>query len=412
MFSSFELLTAFRFLKSKRKERFISLITVIAVGGIAVGVIALIVVTSVMKGFQHNLKEKILGMNAHILVQNLSDGVIASYRSAQKRIGKVEGVKAVAPFIYGQVIVASRKKIIGVGVKGVIPADEKRASKLERFMTDGSLELLQQAEEHNVRGAVIGNELAASLGLHQGSRFSLILPSGRLTPAGMIPRLKKFTVVGIFKSGMYEYDSSLLFIHLHQAQRFFRLGTGINGFAVTTTNMDTIQETARTITKELGFPFVARDWISLNKNLFSALKLERIAMFIILILIVIVAAFNIISTLLMTTMEKQASIAILKAMGATQRQIMRIFMLDGFAIGLIGTTIGGVFGVGICILLEQYHFISLPMDVYQIDTLPVILEWGNVGIILFSALLISLLSTLYPSWSASRLEPVDALRYG
>ncbi len=413
MFSSFELLTAYRFLKSKRKERFISLITFIAIGGIAVGVIALIVVTSVMKGFQHNLKEKILGINAHILVQNLSDGIIASYESVQRKIEGVHGVKAAAPFVYGQVIVASKKKVIGVGVKGVIPKDEERASRLQGFMTNGaSLKQLQQAEDQGLRGAIIGNELAASLGLRKGSVFSIILPSGRLTPAGMIPRLKKFTVVGIFKSGMYEYDSTLLFIHLHQAQRFFRLGTAINGFAVMTNNMDTIQQTATTLTKKLGFPFIARDWVSLNKNLFSALKLERIAMFIILILIVIVAAFNIISTLLMTTMEKQSSIAILKAMGARQEQIMKIFVLDGFAIGLIGTAIGGICGVAITMLLEHYHFISLPMDVYQVDTLPIILEWGNVTIILVSALLISLLSTLYPSWSASRLEPVEALRYG
>jgi len=411
MFSYFELFTAYRFLKSKRREKFISLISVISMAGIAVGVISLIIVISVMKGFQSNLKERILGMNAHILVQDISQGLIEDYPSIIKKIKNVDGVISATPFVYGQVIVASKKKVSGVVVNGVLPFNEVKVSKIAQFMKTGSLENLEKFYQQKQNGVVIGNELARMLKIKQGDSFSIITPSGRITPLGMIPHLKKFKVVGIFESGMYEYDSNMIIIHLKQAQRFFRLDHKVNGIAVKTESIDKAEGIAEKIAEDLEFPYIARDWISLNKNLFSALKLEQIAMFIILTLIIIVAAFNIISTLLMTIMEKQSSIAILEAMGAKRAQIMKIFMLDGFAIGAIGTFWGAFIGVVACYILKHYPVIQLPKDVYQMDTLPVDMDINNVIIIVVSALLISFISTIYPAWNASKVEPVDALRY-
>ncbi|MBF0274418.1 MAG: lipoprotein-releasing ABC transporter permease subunit [Nitrospinae bacterium] len=411
MFSYFELFTAYRFLKSKRRERFISLISFISMAGISVGVISLIIVISVMKGFQNNLKDRILGMNAHILVQDASQGLIEDYASVIKKIMTVKGTTAASPFVYGQVIVASRNRVSGVVVNGILPLEEKNVSKIVEFMTHGSLDDLEEYYQKGKKGVIIGNELANTLKIKAGNDISIITPSGRITPLGMVPHLQKFKVIGTFESGMYDYDSNMILIHLNEAKKFFRLGNKVNGIAVRTQHIDMAEEVAKEISKTLDFPYLARDWISLNKNLFAALKLEQIAMFIILTLIIIVAAFNIISTLLMTIMEKQSSIAILKAMGARREQIMKIFMIDGFAIGAIGTFWGAVIGTTACYILKTYPFIKLPKDVYQMDTLPVDMEIQSIILIIVAALLISFISTIYPSWNASRMEPVEALRY-
>jgi len=415
---SYEIFISLRYLKAKRKQAFISLITWISIGGVAVGVTALIVVISVMGGMQEDLRNKILGTNSHVVVLS-NEGAMTKYGEIIKKIEGVPHVVSASPFIFNQVMLTSHSSVSGVAIRGIDPDLEAKVTDLSKRVKEGGLKFLKTPQSSElqtpnselIEGIVIGKDLARNLAVFLGDTIDVVSPFGRATPMGTTPKVEKFRVVGIFDTGMYEYDSSLALISIPAAQRFFSMGETVTGIEIKVDDIYLADSVADKIHSMLGFPYWTRDWMEMNKNLFSALKLEKFGMFVILTLIIIVAAFNIIGTLIMMVMEKGRDIAILKSMGATDNSIMKIFIMEGLIIGIAGTIIGCIGGYVLCELLDTYHFIKLPSDVYQLDTLPVKMNPLDFLYISLSAIVISFLATIYPSWNASRLDPVEALRY-
>jgi lipoprotein-releasing system permease protein len=409
----FELFIGRRYLRAKQKQSFISLITLLSIAGVTVGVMALIVVIAVMTGFESDLKSRILGVESHIVVMR-HGGSFSDYRNVMSRINSTDGVLSTTPFIYSQVMIRSASGVSGAVLRGV---DPETVGSVVKFFRDEDLARLASDAEHDreknaAPGIIIGKELAKNLGVAGGDTIAMISPRGMLSPIGHMPTMKQFKIAGLFESGMYEFDSTLVYIHLKTAQKIMRMGGTVTGIEVRVDDIYRAGDIGKGLVRDLGFPYWVRDWMSMNRNLFSALKLEKTAMFIILALIVLVAAFNITSSLIMMVMEKTKDIAILKAMGATDRSIHRIFIFKGMTIGVVGTILGVSGGIILCVLLSHYKFIELPGDVYYITTLPVVLKVVDVAVIAVSALAICFLATLYPAWQASRLDPVEAIRYG
>lgn len=401
----YELFISLRYLRAKKKQRSISVNTAISIGGVALGVMATIIVLSVMTGAQDYLRERILGIKSHVVVMEYG-GNLKDYMVVMDKVKKRSHVLSTAPFVLGQAMLTSETKAIGVIVRGIVPEMEKEVTELSNYMREGRIEALSDG------GLIIGKELSRNLGAFPGDRLKLLSPFGTITPMGLVPKVKLFEVVGIFDSGMYEFDSNLAYISLRGAQDFFGLGETVTGIDAKIDDIYKARTVADDIAESLGLPYFARDWMQLNRNLFSALKLEKIAMFIILVLIIFVAAFNIISTLIMIVMEKSREIAILKSMGATNKGISNIFMVQGLIIGLTGTILGIVSGYSVCYLLKTYQFITLPSDIYYgLSHLPVKMKFLDFLLVSASALGISILATLYPSWQASRLDPIEPLRY-
>ncbi len=408
----FEWFISLRYLKAKRKQTFISLITIISVTGVAVGVMALIVVLGVMTGFTDEFRDKILGINSHIVVQKFG-GPMDDYASLLPKLQEHKGVKAVTPYITSQAMISSGMGGTGAVLRGIDSETVSSVLNLNEHMKAGSLDDLNTPKGTNgseLPGIVIGRDLAHQLRVGLYDNIRLISSSGALTPMGVIPKMKTCRVVGIFKTGMYEYDSVLCFLSLKTAQNFLEIPDQIHGYEIKITDIYQAQNIAQELESKLGLAYVARDWMRTNKNIFSALQLEKTALSVIVALVVLVAAFNIVSTLIMVVMEKSKDIAILKSMGATSRSIMRIFIYEGLIIGVVGTVFGIIGGFGLGELLSRYEFITLP-DVYPISTLPVKISVADVGFISFAAVLITFLATLYPSWQAARVEPAEALRY-
>ncbi len=405
----FELFLGIRYLKAKRKQRFISVITIISVVGVMVGVMALVVVLSVMNGFRSDLMNKILGVNSHVLVLNLG-GTFGGYREVAEKVATVEDVVAVTPFIYTQVMLNNAGRVSGAVLRGVAPESAGRVVNFNKMIKEGSLSTLKDIK-NGIPAIIVGSELAKQIGASPGSLVTVISPEGKLTPLGRTPNTRKFRVTGIFDSGMYEYDASMVYISLKEAQRFLALGDKVTGLELKVKNVYQSDLVARKVQEKLGYPYWTKDWKMMNRSLFSALKLEKLTMFIILTMIVLVGALNIISTLVMVVMEKTRDVAILRAMGATSRSIMSIFMFQGILVGLIGTITGLLSGLGLCHLLARYQFIDLPSDVYYISKLPVQVSSWDVSIVAMAAVIISFLATLYPAWYASRLNPVESFRY-
>jgi len=405
----FELFLGMKYLKAKRKQRFISVITVISVLGVMVGVMALVVVLSVMNGFRADLMSKILGVNSHLLVLSLT-GPFNDYQKAAEKVDKVEGVIASTPFIYTQVMINNSGQVSGAVLRGVDPESAGAVVTFKSMIKDGSITSLGKKID-GMPPIIIGGELAKQIGAHPGSVITVISPEGKLTPLGRTPNTRRFRVAALFDSGMYEYDASMIYISLKEAQDFLALGDKVTGLEVRVEDVYKSDKISKKVQKVLGYPYWTKDWKVMNRSLFSALKLEKFTMFVILTMIVLVGALNIISTLVMVVMEKTRDVAILRAMGASARSIMTIFMFQGLLVGVVGTFAGLASGLGLCQLLAKYKFINLPADVYYISTLPVQVEVADVSFVAAAAVVISFLATLYPSWYASRLNPVESFRY-
>ena len=390
----YEVWLGWRYLCSQRREKFISLIAVLSVLGVALGVAALIIVLAVMSGFDADLQSKIVGANAHLTIEGA--GGIRQPAALAERVARLPHVTGASPYITGQVILRTFDRALGVVARGVEPSTETRVSNLAQYVREGAFTL-----DNN--SVVLGRELAGSLGLRLGDTVTLLGP-GDTHPYNL-------RITGLFTSGMYEYDAGFVFIHLPVAQQLFSLPGQATGIGVRTDALDRVNVVADGVARAVGPALRVRTWMELNRALFDALKLEKTVMFVILTLIVLVAAANIVSTLIMIVMEKMKDIGILQAVGASAASIRRIFTWEGLFIGGAGTLLGFTLGLGICWALATYKFIHLPSSVYYIDTLPVRIEWRDTLAITGAALLISLTATIYPAWQASRLRPVEALRY-
>jgi lipoprotein-releasing system permease protein len=413
----YEWFIGLRYLKAKRKQTFISIITIISIVGVAVGVMTLIVVLAVMSGFEKTLKEKILGTQAHLVLIKANQEGISHYDEVMKEVEKVKGVVSTAPFIFNQVMLSSESNVLGVVLNGIDPDRVGKVTDLARNMKAGRLQDLKG--ESDSPGIILGVELARHLGVTLNDAIQVVSPLGTMTPMGMMPKMKRFRVAGIFYSGMYEFDHTLAYISIESAQKFFGMGSRVTGIEIKTNDIYKVKEIGKEIRQKLGFPFWTKDWMEMNRNLFSALKLEKIIMFIILVLIVLVAALNIISTLIMVVMEKNKDIAILKSMGTPSKGILRIFIIEGGIIGVVGTALGTILGLSMAFNLDKivaflenrFDFKILSPDIYYIEKFPSQVNPMDVGLIIMTAILISLLATLYPSWRASKLDPAEALRY-
>ncbi|MDH3974455.1 MAG: lipoprotein-releasing ABC transporter permease subunit [Deltaproteobacteria bacterium] len=423
MFLPYEVFIGLRYLKAKRKQTFISIITFISIAGVMVGVMALIVVLAVMTGFQEDLRDKILGTNSHIVVTQYGEGM-HDFNDVAEKVEKVQGIVAATPFIYSQIMLTSENNVSGVVVRGIDPEREADVTKVGENMEEGSLtDLISKEdatdEKDKIPGIIIGKELSRILGVFLGEEINMVSPLGNMTPMGMVPRMKKYRIVGIFDSGMYEYDTSLAYISIESAQTFFNMKDTVTGIEVKVTDFFNAHHIAKEVRKVLGHRYLVRDWMQMNRNIFTALEMEKAVMFIILLLIILVASFNIVSTLIMVVMEKGKDIAILKSMGATSSSIMKIFLIEGMVIGVVGTLLGGAAGVILSLNLENLLIAFekstgikiLSPEVYYLDKIPVHVNYIDVFMIMASAIAITLFATIYPAWQASRLDPAEALRY-
>lgn len=413
---SFETFVGRRYLRAKQKQAFISLITILSIAGVALGVMALIVVIAVMTGFEADLKTRILGGQPQLMIMRHGGaGSFTKYREILQEVEKTPGVEAATPFIYAQIMLKSKNGASGAVLRGIDPESAGRVMKTlqDLNLPSSTAAKSSPSSRPDIPGIVLGRELAKNLAVVEGDAIYLISPRGMISPIGHVPTMRQFKVTGFFESGMYEYDQTFAYINIRDAQKIMRLGDSVTGLDVRVTDLYDARNIAQMITGKIGFPYWARDWMQMNHNLFKALKLERRVMFIILTLIILVAAFNIASSLIMMVMGKTRDIAILKAMGATERSVKKIFVLNGMIIGALGTLIGLGLGLVICTVLKHYNIHELAGDIYYFTTrLPVKLEFFDVASIITAALLICFLATLYPARQAAKLNPVEAIRYG
>lgn len=392
-----ELFISWRYLVTKRKEKFISLISAISILGIAIGVTALIVVIAVMAGFDKDLRDKIVGNYSHITLAGFKAIDKAEYENIVTKIISNPHVKGISPYLQGQVLVKEADKFFAVGLRGIDPASQAEVTKIKEYIVRGDIRKLGDD------GIIIGKELAAYLGLGLDSKLTVTSPFGKQY---------NLKIVGIFNSGMYDYDINLVFTNLKSAQDILGLPNQVTHIAIKLDNLYAADKVKAELSRALGFNYNLKTWMEANQNFFAALKLEKLTMFIILTLIILVAAFNIASTLIVMVVEKTKDIGILKAIGMTSAGIRRIFTYEGLIIGTLGILFGALGGVALCALLKKYQFIKLPQDIYYIDRLPVSIElWPDIALIMLAAMVIVLASTIYPAAKASQLKPVEALRY-
>ncbi|CAG7857865.1 Lipoprotein-releasing system transmembrane protein LolE [biofilm metagenome] len=403
-----------RYTRAKRRTQFISFITLTSVMGIALGVTALITVLSVMNGFEAELRQRILGMTSHATLTGLY-GQLENWSDAAYRIKNQPHVQGSAPFINGQVMINADRRVSGTMLNGIMPDYESKVSEVANHMQEGKLSSLVPGE-YNI---ILGAELAKYLGTFVGDKITVISPQVNSTPAGVVPRMRRFNVVGIFKVGMYEYDRNMALIHIDDAAKLFRLDTAVSGLRIKLDDVFNAPKITQTLGAELSGQYIISDWTMAHENFFKAIKTEKTVMFIILLLIVAVAAFNIVSTLVMVVTDKRGDIAILKTQGLTSLSVMGIFMVLGTVIGVVGTIIGTIGGV--LLAINAGHIVSdiekafkvhfLPADVYYISDLPSKLIWSDVYTIAAMAFLLSLIATIYPAWQASKINPAEVLRY-
>lgn len=416
----YELFVGWRYTRAKRKNHFISFISLTSMIGIALGVAALIVVLSVMNGFQKELRTRILGVASHLEVTGASNQ-LADWQSVSTFTAKLPNVQASAPYISAQAMLSYDQGVQGAIVRGVIPSAEDQVADLGKHMKAGRLDDLRAGEF----GIVLGVDLALSLGAKIGDKVVLMAPQGQFTPTGVVPRLKQFTLVGLFQIGMYEYDAGLALIHIEDAAKLYRMGQNVSGVRLKLDDLFDAPVVAASISDQLNSQlnqsgsYYVSDWTRQHANFFRAVQMEKRVMFIILTLIVAVAAFNIVSTLVMAVTDKRADIAIMRTFGASPSSIMKIFIVQGALIGVIGTALGAIFGILIALNIDTiipfieglFNVQFLAKDVYYISDLPSDLIWSDVVTIVTVSFILSLLATLYPSFKASRINPAEALRY-
>ena len=412
-FSAFEWMLALRYLGARRKESFISVIAVFSFLGIMLGVATLIIVMAVMNGFREELLSKILGLNGHLLIQPLEQP-LTDYADVAARVSKVNGVYLAAPLVEGQALASSPFNASGVVVRGMRGSDLQKLTQVSQHVTQGTLDNFD-----NAQGIAIGEGLAEQLSLRAGDNLTLVAPRGAVTPMGTTPRIKAYKIVAVFKIGMSEYDSAFVFMPLTEAQAYFSRAGDVTAIEVYTDDPDRIDDYRKAVTEAAGRPIYMVDWRQRNATFFNALQVERNVMFLILTLIVLVAALNIVSGLIMLVKDKSSDIAILRTMGATQGAMMRVFLITGASIGVVGTVIGFLLGTVVCLYIDQIRrFLSwvlgldlFPSTLYFLSQLPAQMNFRETTAVLIMALGLSLLATLYPSWRAARLDPVEALRY-
>jgi lipoprotein-releasing system permease protein len=410
----FELFIGLRYTRAKRKNHFISFISLTSMIGIALGVAALIVVLSVMNGFQSELRTRILGVASHLEITGASNQ-LSQWQLLASQVESQPEVKASAPYVMAQGMLSFGQGVQGAIVRGVLPNMEDKVADIGKHMKAGALSDLQSGEFNIVLGA----DLAMLLGASIGDKVVLMAPQGQFTPAGVVPRIKQFNVVGLFQIGMYEYDAGLAFIHLDDAAKLYRMGENVSGLRLKLDDLFEAPEMSVKLAQKLEGNYFITDWTQQHANFFKAVQLEKRVMFIILTLIVAVAAFNIVSTLVMAVTDKRADIAIMRTFGASPRSIMFIFIVQGALIGVIGTLIGAVIGILIALNISTivpfienlFQVQFLAKDVYYISDLPSKLDWNDVTIIIVMSFILSLLATLYPSYKASQINPAEALRY-
>jgi lipoprotein-releasing system permease protein len=414
MFKPLEIFIGLRYTRAKRRNHFISFISLISMLGIALGVTVLITVISVMNGFEKELRERILGVVSHATVQAVGKP-LQNWAEVGESLRDYEGVTGIAPYIQAEGMLSQGAVVNGTLIRGVLPSQEGEVSKLGDKMLAGKLDNLQPGEF----GIILGKDLALAMRAGMGDKVTLITPQASVTAVGILPRLKRFTVVGVFEIGMYEYDSALALLHLEDASRLFRLEGGVTGIRIKMDDMFAAPQLSRQLINELPIGYSASDWTRQHANFFRAVQMEKTVMFVILFLIVAVAAFNIVSTLVMMVTDKESDIAILRTLGTSPASIMGIFIVQGTLIGVIGTLLGTVGGVALALnvetlvpAIEQLFSIQfLAADVYYISDLPSDMRIADVITISSTSLVISLIATLYPAWRASRTQPAEALRY-
>ena len=405
---SFELFIALRYLLARRKQAFISLISLISTIGVAVGVMALVIALALMTGLQGELRDRILGSTAHVYVWK--SGGIEDYRAEVARLSRIDGVICAGPAILGKALISTDRGDAFISLKGIDPALEPNVTDIERAMQRGSLGALAPATDDDLPGILLGRNLAEQLGVAVGDTVTLLTPQGTLSPMGMIPRSRRVRVAGIYTLGLYEFDAAYGFVSLEFAQRL--LGKAAPDLIeLRVADIEDAPSISSRVPRELGGDYVSQDWADMNEALFSALWLEKMAISITIGLIVMVAALNIIASLVLLVMEKSRDIAILKTMGTSPRRVMTIFMLQGLVIGVVGTTAGASAGLALCWVLDRYRLIQIPMDVYQIAYVPFVVQPLDFAVVVISAIVICFLATIYPSRQASRLDPVQALRF-
>jgi lipoprotein-releasing system permease protein len=414
MIRPLEVFVGLRYTRAKRRNHFISFISLTSMLGITIGVCALIAVLSVMNGFEKEMRTRILSIASHATITGVG-GWLNDWQAMAHRVEGEPGVMAEAPYILSQGMLSHSREVTGVLIRGILPAEEGAVSDISEKLIAGRLNDLRPGEF----GIIVGKELAWKLGLRLGSKVTLVSPQGQITPAGLLPRLKQFTVVGVFEVGMYEYDSGLALIHLDDAERMYRTDGRVSGLRLRLADIYQAPRLTRQLSQKLGEDIRVRNWTQDHANFFRALKIEKTAMFIILLLIVAVAAFNIVSTLVMVVTDKQADIAILRTLGMSPGSVMGVFMVQGTVIGVIGTLLGAAAGVALAQNIETlvpaienfFHIKFLAADVYYISELPSDMRWSDVIRITGASFALSMLATIYPAWRASRTQPAEALRY-
>ncbi|OGF47102.1 MAG: hypothetical protein A2452_00290 [Candidatus Firestonebacteria bacterium RIFOXYC2_FULL_39_67] len=400
---AYDLFISLRYLRAKNKQAFFSIITFISLGGITLGVASLIIVLAVMNGFQKDIRENILSIKSHIVIYDKTYRAIPDYQRTVDIAKATKGVVSATPFVFSQGMMKIGSTTEGAALWGVDPLQQPK-------VCDTETKILLPAQDKKP-GIILGKELAARIYARVGDEVVIITPIFKTTALGMIPKFAKYEVVGIFKSGMYEYDATFAYIYLHDAQQLFEIPGRISGIDIRVKDIYSVKEIDKDLRGNIDSNLGVYDWMVMNKNLFSALKLEKIVMGIILTLIILVAAFNVLSSLIMMVMRKRKDIGILRTLGVSQRGIMKIFIYQGMVVGMVGTFMGAVIGITLSMLLQKYHLIPLSGEVYYIDHVPAELKIFDIGLIVGVSLLLSFISTLYPARQAAKMDPVDAVRY-